>query len=237
MPSPGGLHFVARLLPECVAVVEGPLTDEPVLLWPEEAAYIANAVPKRRVEFACGRLFARRAMHKLGFGEVPIPGGADRAPIWPPGLTGSISHTDHYCAVAVARRSEISAIGVDVEDLDRFTLDLTRHVLSPREIAIELEGLPCQQRLERAAIIFSAKEALYKCLYPLTRMWIGFRDVEATLDAAGAKFDLRLGVPIGPFGAGECFAGRYAIEADRVATAVSLPSSLLHRGRELSADE
>jgi len=227
-PSRSDLHdFVARLLPDCVEVVEGPIGDEYSLLWPEEAARVAQAVPKRRAEFACGRLFARRAIRNFGVGDTPILAGADRVPIWPPGLIGSISHSDHYCAAAVARQTEVSALGIDIEEVRRFRPDLTPHFLSSFEIETDLEGLPHQQQLEHAAVIFSAKESLYKCLYPLTHTRIAFHDVEAPLDPVCARFHLRLAVPIGPFGADHRFAGRYVVKSNRVATAVLLSAQKL----------
>ena len=40
------------------------------LLAPEEAAIVANAVPKRVGEFAAGRLCARRALAELGMSRA-----------------------------------------------------------------------------------------------------------------------------------------------------------------------
>jgi phosphopantetheine--protein transferase-like protein len=217
--------LVRPLLPDCVEVVEGPIADEQHILWPEEAALIAKAVPKRRAEFACGRLFAHRAIRKFNPDDGPLLPGTDRAPIWPPGLIGSISHSHRYCAAAVARKSHISAIGIDVEEMGRFRTDLTQRILSAREIEANLLESSNQERLARMALIFSAKESLYKCLNPLTRAQLGFHDVEVVLRDGSAELEIRLQARAGEFDAGYTFVGRYAVRGDLVATAVTLSSA------------
>jgi 4'-phosphopantetheinyl transferase EntD len=206
-------------------VVEGPIADGPDTVWPEEAAAVARAVPKRQAEFVCGRRFARAAFRKLGVGEQAILPDADRAPIWPRDIVGSITHSDYYCAVAVAHRTEVSAIGIDVEDAQRFRADFAPSVLLQREIAINLAGLSEPQWLARAAVLFSAKEAVYKCLYPLVRMWIGFHDVEVELDPASESFQAQLLAEKGGFAAGRVLTGRYVLEQERVATAVLISAT------------
>ena len=41
--------------------------------------------------------------------------GTDRAPLWPAGAVGSISHTDDYCVVVVGHSVEHRSLGVDAE--------------------------------------------------------------------------------------------------------------------------
>ena len=215
-------RFVASLLPDCVAVVEGPFEAEPGDLWPEEAAYIASAAIKRQAEFACGRSFARRAFGALGSAPGPLLGDADRVPSWPNGLTGSITHTRNYCAVAVARRTAITAIGIDVENIDRVRPELFSYFLTAHEITANLQGFDAVQQQRRGAAIFSAKEALYKCLQRPTGTKLGFHDVAVDLDKAPESFEVALLVAAGEFNIGHRFAGRYALDGDRVATAVCL---------------
>ncbi len=107
-------HFNCR-----VAVAESALAtlecDESAL-FPAERAALRNAVAKRRREFVAGRVLARRAMAVLGFPQEPVLVGARRAPIWPAGLIGSISHTATGCAVALTPDRYFRSIGLDVED-------------------------------------------------------------------------------------------------------------------------
>ena len=84
-------------------------------LLPEETAPTGRMIEKRHREFAAGRRAARAAMTGLGLPAVAIPMGPDRAPVWPEGVTGSISHTDTHCLAAVARTGEVRALGLDLE--------------------------------------------------------------------------------------------------------------------------
>lgn len=167
---------VEKLFPEGTVAfeIEGGASLEGLL--PAEREYVTRAVEKRVREFAAGRLCARAAMAALGFPPAAILKGEDRAPIWPTGLTGSISHTDSYCVAVMAPTTQFDSLGVDVEDIQRMTSSIWRSILRPEELA-RLDSLDEQARQRMATIIFSAKEAFYKCQYTLTRSWLGFEDV------------------------------------------------------------
>ncbi len=212
-------NLVRPLLPDHLAVVEGPIADvgdAESLLFPEEAEYVARAVDKRRTEFACGRLFARRAIASFAPADRPLLRGPDRAPLWPAGLIGSITHTDSYCAVAVAECARVAALGIDIEDTGRFKPELVRRILTPREIETNLRDAADP----RATLMFSAKEALHKCLHPLTGATLRFHDAEVTLDPAANFFAVRIAVAAGPFAAGHTFAGTCAMTPERHAAAI-----------------
>ncbi|MEP2530308.1 4'-phosphopantetheinyl transferase superfamily protein [Shimia sp.] len=166
--------------PEGVAVaVSNPLLPaEPV--WPQEAPAIAHAVPARRREFAAGRHAARQAMSELSLEPRAIPGARNRAPQWPRGLTGSISHDGASCVVVMALTSQFRALGVDVEPNAPLPEDLVPEICIPSERAW-LASLPATQRHGTARRIFCAKEAVYKAQFPLTRLLFGFDAVEIYL--------------------------------------------------------
>src|SRR5690348_13963037 len=90
-----------------------------------EAADVARAVLGRRVAFATGRACARRALARLEVTAFDLRNGLDRAPRWPTGIVGSITHTGPapggYCAVVVGRSRELAALGVDAEQWSRLT--------------------------------------------------------------------------------------------------------------------
>lgn len=155
-------------------------TDSPDDLWADEAAALARAIPKRRAEFAAGRRAARAAMAMLGLPAAAIPQGADRAPIWPAGLTGSIAHCDHACIAAVST-THIS-LGIDIEPATPLESDLWDIICT----APERHWIACQPDAGRAAKqIFSAKEAIYKAQYPITRRVIGFDAVTVSIAPDG----------------------------------------------------
>jgi 4'-phosphopantetheinyl transferase EntD len=212
------------LLPRSASIVEGAIVDLEHLLVPQEAACISQAGSKRRREFACGRIFARRAVKSFDPEDHCLLVDSDRLPIWPAGLIGSITHSDHYCAAAVARKSQISAIGIDVEELERVDLDLSEYILLPSEIAAgNLHRSSRQQRLKHIAVSFSAKETIYKCLYPVTRSHLSFHDVHISLSRGLTSFEARLLRSVGSFDIGHSFRGRYVVKDGLVATAMALP--------------
>ena len=148
----------------------------PELLFPEERERMARAVEGRVREFAAGRACARAGLATLGFAPAPLLSGADRAPQWPSGVCGSISHTEGYCIAVVASTQRCAGIGVDAELVGRVRADLWRTTMRPEEIEW-LNGLDEPLRAPSATILFGAKEAFYKCQHSLTRAWVGFDDV------------------------------------------------------------
>lgn len=151
-------------------------------LLPEEQQFLSKAAPKRVHEFAGGRACARAGLRQLGYGVVALPIGADRAPVWPAGTTGSITHTDGYCAAVVARCAQIRALGLDAEPAGSVRPDVWRRICTPDE----LEGLRAQSdqdALRSATLIFSAKEAFYKCQHTLTGQWLNFADISIDIEA------------------------------------------------------
>jgi 4'-phosphopantetheinyl transferase EntD len=169
------------LFPDGAVVAELRGSGETRLLLPAEAGFLGRSVPKRAQEFAAGRLCARRALAELGIIDIPIEMAADRRPLWPAAVVGSITHTDEFCAAVVAERSILAAVGIDSEDAARVKPELWKSICVAEEIDW-LASLPEAERAAGAALIFSAKEAFYKCQYPLTEQFLGFRDahVQAT---------------------------------------------------------
>lgn len=150
-------------------------------LLPEEQLSLVRAVPKRIQEFAAGRACARAALSQLGYGVVALPAGTDRAPRWPAGATGSITHTDGFCAAVVAATAQIRALGLDTEPEHSVKPHLWRRICTPVELAI-LKTQDATDAAVAATLIFSAKEAFYKCQHTLTGQWLGFTDISVNIE-------------------------------------------------------
>jgi len=161
-------------------------------LWPEEEILLLHAVPKRRREFALGRAAARAALAKLDVPAGPIPANPDRTPVWPAGFTGSITHCDGFCGAVVARSRDIEGIGFDAEPAGVLPGDAQRIIYGPREEA-HFATLPPIAGLDWPKLAFSAKEAFYKCFYPVTPVPLNFRDVHVHFAISGnpdGEFDI-----------------------------------------------
>ncbi len=162
----------------------------------EEAAFINHAVDKRQREFTAARALARQLFTVANDGQLsahrdwPLINGDDRAPHWPAGICGSISHTDASCGVAIATTSTAISVGLDIEALGRLKHSLWKQLFTAREIELLRELSPSDQDVA-ATSIFSAKESFYKYQYPLTGKWVGFRDAEVTL-LKGNRFNVSL---------------------------------------------
>jgi 4'-phosphopantetheinyl transferase EntD len=207
-----------------VAVEESDLAGEVAGLFPEEAAWVARAVASRQREFAVGRRCARRALARLGIASQPLLSGPDRAPCWPEGVVGSITHTQGggagYCGVAVADRRQVSALGIDAEGSEALDTSLWGMVLTAEEAA-RLAAEPAAGQL--AKIIFAAKEATYKALSSRLGRVLDFAEVRIDLDPRPGCFLAELLLPEAPLVVpqGRC-TGRYLVENDLVFTAVAV---------------
>lgn len=196
-----------------MVVEESDLVTEVAALYPEEAALVARAVASRRCEFAVGRHCAHRALARLGIAAQPLLAGPDRAPCWPEGVVGSITHTQGggagYCCAAVADRRRVSALGIDAEGSEALDASLWGMVLTAEE-AGPLTGKPAGGRL--AKIIFAAKEATYKALSSRLGRVLDFAEVCIRLGPRLGCFTAELRLPEGPLlvPQGRC-AGRYAV--------------------------
>lgn len=194
-------------------------------LYSEEEAYLRNAMHKRRLEFTAGRLCARKALMQLGIENFPLLVGNDREPIWPAGIIGSISHTEGYCAVAVARKCPIETLGLDVELIWGLNRDCRRQICTQSELAW-VESLPSDKKQANVALLFSAKECLYKCQYPISRTWLDFQDVAITINPDRGEFNATLLVNIsGFFKRGTYFSGKYLFRHGYVLTGMLMTST------------
>ncbi|MEZ4403239.1 MAG: 4'-phosphopantetheinyl transferase superfamily protein [Kofleriaceae bacterium] len=204
-------RLLAGLQPQlCVAEAWG--APRPSPLWPAEAAAIAGAAPGRVAEFARGRDCARAALAALGLAPGAIGRASSRAPVWPAGVVGSITHCPGYTAAAVARAPVVTSVGIDAEPNQPLPEGVLATVATTAERAA-LAGLPPGVAWDR--LLFAAKESVYKAWWPLTGRWLGFEDATVTISAAGT-FAARVTVA-GPLGV---VAGRFACDGDHLVCAV-----------------
>lgn len=192
-------------------------------LTPSEEEAVRRAVPKRRREFAAGRTFARDALRSLGIPVSELPRLSDGRAAWPHGVVGAITHTSQWCAAAVTSTSKALGLGLDIEELGRMSSGAARQVLSERELdACERSELG---REVAWTVRFSAKESIYKCLYPLVERYIGFREAEIDLGderlsgGCSARLDEALANSLP---ASARFEGRYQVTQEHVVTSFTL---------------
>lgn len=199
--------------------VSNPLDNPPAPFAAELACLSPNAVDKRRREFAAGRAAAHAAMVDLGSQPLPILIGEKRAPIWPDGLTGSITHTLSCAMAVVARNSDLRALGIDVEEDTPLADNLLPAICSEQEQHwLQAQANPGQL----AKVIFSAKEAAYKCQYTLSERFFGFDGMELVLDLEQGNFQACFTAEQPPFAQGTVIKGRFAIGAGVIVTSAEM---------------
>jgi 4'-phosphopantetheinyl transferase EntD len=235
-----GDGVLEAILPREVASVER-FDDPPdVELLPEELAALSpRAVDKRRREYTTVRGCAHEALVALGEPPAPIVPGDRGAPTWPAGLVGSLTHCDGFRAAVVARRSRVSAVGIDAEPHQPLPGGVLTTIARPEE-RDRLDKLA----LENGAIhwdrlLFCAKEAVYKAWFPLARRWLGFEDASITLTLEAdhdrapdepclGRFDARLLVPGPPLPDGSeltGFSGRWLAGHGLLLTAIAVTAT------------
>ncbi len=144
-------------------------------LHPLEQEALGVAVSeKRRKDFRLGRAAARKSLALTGFPVVtPILRGEHREPLWPVGVVGSIAHCAGYGVAATAWQQDVPAIGIDIQLIEeRYTDELIARFADPDEF--DWVRSDPALRTERAVRLFSAKESVFKALYPLRRVWFAF---------------------------------------------------------------
>jgi 4'-phosphopantetheinyl transferase EntD len=158
-------------------------------LFPEERQYIARAVAKRQAEFGTARICARKALAELDVAPCPLVPNVDRSPRWPQGIVGSISHTVGICAVAVARDAFVAGLGLDLEEDTPLPAELEEFICTPFERS-RFDGADRCDRGRHGKLLFSTKEAFYKCQYRSTETLIDFQDVELKFDTRMENFSV-----------------------------------------------
>jgi 4'-phosphopantetheinyl transferase EntD len=190
-PSPRAetmAHFPSPFGDEFAFVALAAWDDLEFTLDPAEERLLNPRVnEKRKAEFRLGRSAAHLALKQLGISSPPpVLQGPRREPLWPEGVVGSITHCESFACASVARRPAASAIGIDLENAAAVPpgnlLDWLCH-------ESELDWVSCQGRpTDRLAMIFSAKEAVFKAFYPLCGRFFDFKDVKLAWMPLQKKF-------------------------------------------------
>ena len=137
----------------------------------------------RKEHYRSGRICAGEVLSKLGtLGQPVLRDPQTREPLWPEGISGAITHSGNWAAAAAGKTSEVSGIGIDLEDLERqVDSRISRHVCIPEEQKWLQE---CGEDFleQNLKIIFSAKESIFKAFFPYTRTYLHFHDARILME-------------------------------------------------------
>ena len=153
-------------------------------LHPAEENYFSQQSSVSRIEhYRSGRICAGEVLSKLGTrGQPVLRDPQTREPLWPEGISGAITHSGNWAAAAAGKTSDVSGIGIDLEDLERqVDSRISRHVCIPEEQKWLQE---CGEDFleQNLKIIFSAKESIFKAFFPFTRTYLHFHDARILME-------------------------------------------------------
>ena len=139
---------------------------------------ISKGALKRQADFLAGRYVAKLALEQLGFRQFDIKIGFQKAPVFPDGITGSISHNDALAVCIVSKSAECNLLGIDVENIisNETCKTIERQVLNQSEL-IGLSRTPYPVNF-MITLVFSAKETLFKAIYPYVKQYLDFNTSE-----------------------------------------------------------
>ena len=153
-------------------------------LHPAEENYFSQlSSVSRKEHYRSGRICAGEVLSKLGtLGQPVLRDPQTREPLWPEGISGAITHSGKWAAAAAGKTSDVSGIGIDLEDLERqVDSRISRHVCIPEEQKWLQE---CGEDFleQNLKIIFSAKESIFKAFFPYTRTYLHFHDARILME-------------------------------------------------------
>lgn len=151
--------FVALSLPALDTLLKG------ITLTCLHPTIPTRAVRSRQLSFIGGRLCAEKALSHLHINMPEAIIGRDRlgAPLWPNGVTGSITHSSYLAAAVVAFSLEPGGLGLDYEQLAHG--EQLDSILSICCTKTDHAYLSIDNRSTVGTLIFSAKEAGYKAMF------------------------------------------------------------------------
>ncbi|WP_314154230.1 4'-phosphopantetheinyl transferase superfamily protein [Rouxiella badensis] len=189
---------------------------------------LTRAVPKRKAEYLAGRYCCAALLRGFSVSSE-VTTHQDRSPCWPQGMRGTISHgtvSDGYSqAMAIVTSCPQLCLGADIEVLNRevlreicetFTQPAEREYLQTLAIDLDFSLL----------LAFSAKESLFKALYPQVKTFFGFEYASVdSINTLNKTFVLRFNRDLNEvFTAGVKIKGSYAFDGKIIITIVVIDS-------------
>ena len=103
---------------------------------------------------------------------------------WPAAYCGSISHSREVAVALVASTGDCQGVGLDVVKKNAVSVKVGIRIMHPEEMHPSTGFTDTDWR----AIVFSAKESVYKAVHPLIGEFLGFRDVEIKMNESDRSF-------------------------------------------------
>ncbi len=193
------------------------------LVWLPHHHRLSHAVNKRKAEHLAGRIAANQALKFHGIKDY-IPGiGLHREPCWPPGFTGSITHSGNVALATVVTDNPLQRTGIGIDYAD---------IIAPH-VAEEIYGgiIDCAEKELISAspfsfnyaltLVFSAKESLFKALFRHVGRYFDFSAASLN-EIDDQHLSLTLNHSLGPYQKGDTFVAIWKGDAAQLITLIRL---------------
>jgi len=181
------------------------------LLWLPHHAQLSHAGRKRKADHLAGRIAAAHALP-----DHAVPGiGPSGEPLWPDGISGSITHSGTRAMAVVTQHPAL--IGIDCETIlpENEALEIKDGIIDAQEEAVlSRSGYPFALAM---TLVFSAKESLFKALFPKVKSYMGFDSARITM-LDKETLMLALTRPLTGFDEGTAFTLHWLHDGDGVIT-------------------
>lgn len=150
--------------------------DARLLLAEEQRSIVTKSLP-RRDQSGAARFVARQLLADRGMAEMAIGRAPSGAPVWPQPIIGSLAHDEEVAVAAIGWAADYRALGVDVEPAMGLPEEIRALVRHKADRTPESAESALMDRL-----LFCAKEAVYKAVFPLDRVLLEYEDIITDLD-------------------------------------------------------
>ena len=137
---------------------------------------LKQAVNKRKSDYLAGRIAAKFAFSEVGCDNWILENDKSGCPRFPKGVLGSISHSCRNAICLVAEDKVGIGVGVDIEHIipSHSLKSISSQVAKHEEFDLLVHQNESFTMAEATTLIFSAKESLFKALFPSLRRYFGF---------------------------------------------------------------
>lgn len=193
------------------------------LVWIPHHNRLSHAVNKRKAEHLAGRIAAYQALRRHGIMDY-IPGiGLHREPCWPPGFTGSITHSGNVALATVITDNPLQRTGVGIDYEEIIAPQVAEEIYGGIIDSVEKELIGASPLSFNYALtlVFSAKESLFKALFRHVGRYFDFSAVSLNkIDAQ--HLSLKLNHSLGPYQKGDTFIAIWKGDAVQLITLIRL---------------
>lgn len=129
---------------------------------------------KRRREF-----IRRCYLFHRTYEKKPLCSESTGEPVWPDSLKGSVTHKAGHVGIVSTLKPDIVGLGIDLEATTKMHKGLYSKICDGDEIEL-LKNVKSFDLNDCMTAVFSAKEALYKAVYPIGKKFFYFNHAKVT---------------------------------------------------------